>query len=83
MLVADWKCAGKWERLLIWTKINLFNKNLLPSNELWHKCLGYFSGHLLIKSNHVNTKIGQKNPSQYVPDGFIQIGSDTSQPGLC
>lgn len=71
------------EKTLNLDKINLFNKNLLPSNELWHKCLGYSSGYLLIKSNHVNTKIGQKNPSQYVPDGFIQISSGTSQPGLC
>lgn len=45
--------------------------------------LFYFSWHLLIKSNHVNTKIGQKNLSRYAPDGFVQTSSGTSQPGLC
>lgn len=34
MPITDWKGAVQWEILLIYTKINFFNDNLLPSNEL-------------------------------------------------
>lgn len=49
--------------------MNLFNKNLLLSNELWYKFLSYLSEHLLINDNEDNKnrkKSHPKNLSQYI-----------------